>query len=245
MGRPLPTPTFNATVMTKLLWQEDLTLRTKYMKLMKEDVFRIRYGETVSMERERTLARLERLRKEGMFKVLLSPTVDNLRRYDTMGNVIALLDHSLEVLLGVNFGLFGGTVARLGSTAQRDHWLPKIVSGEEFGCFALTELGHGSNVRGIETIADFNGDSFVLHSPTESSQKFWIGGAAQHATVAVVFARLMIGSTFHGIHIFIVRLRDRNGQVRPGITIADCGVKAGLNGVDNGRVRTITHAICV
>jgi acyl-CoA oxidase len=50
--------------------------------------------------------------------------------------------------------------------------------------FAVTEMGHGSNLRGIETTAIYNreSDSFTIHSPTETSTKWWIGGAGQTAT---------------------------------------------------------------
>lgn len=229
---------FQQAAMKSLLWIGNTVRRKEMMELLKEDVFKVRYGETVAMERERTAARVNRLRAAGMFKGLDIPGITTMRRYDATMDVIALLDHSLEILLGVNFGLFGVTVQRLGSAAQRIHWLPKIFSGEEIGCFALTECGHGSNVKGIETVAEFDQskDAFIIHSPTELSQKFWIGGAAELATVSVVFARLFVRGRYHGIHIFIVRLRDHNGNVQPGITVADCGVKAGLNGVDNGRV---------
>ena len=46
------------------------------------------------------------------------------------------------------------------------------------GCYAQTELGHGSNVQGIETTAtlDKSTDEFVIHSPTIRATKFWPGG---------------------------------------------------------------------
>jgi len=41
----------------------------------------------------------------------------------------------------------------------------------------------------------------------------------------------------HGVHAFLVRIRDDRGTVLPGVRIEDCGAKEGLNGVDNGRIR--------
>ena len=54
--------------------------------------------------------------------------------------------------------------------------------------------------------------------------------------MATVFARLRAGTRDHGVHAFLVRLRDEHGNIAPGVRIEDCGPKQGLNGVDNGRI---------
>jgi len=101
----------------------------------------------------------------------------------------------------------------------------------------LTELAHGSNARGILTTAHYDKvtKEFVINTPSEEAMKFWIGGAAKTANISVIFAQLYIGDKCHGPHAFIVPLRDRNNHMPlRGITIGDCGKKAGLQGVDNG-----------
>jgi acyl-CoA oxidase len=102
----------------------------------------------------------------------------------------------------------------------------------------MTEIGHGSNVRDIETIAtyDANTQEFVIDTPHPDARKDWIGNAADHGRMATVFAQLVVGEEHHGVHALLVPLRDASGTPLPGITIEDCGAKAGMNGVDNGRI---------
>ena len=151
---------------------------------------------------------------------------------------IAFFDLSLLVKFGVHFGLFGGSVLQLGTKKHHAAYLQKIGSLELPGCFAMTETGHGSNVRDIETTAsyDIGTREFIINSPTRSSWKDYIGNAAMHARMATVFAQLEVNGEQHGVHAFLVPLRDENGQILPGIRIEDNGRKIGLNGVDNGRI---------
>eukprot|EP01119_Soliformovum_irregulare_P007918 TRINITY_DN2053_c0_g1_i1.p1 TRINITY_DN2053_c0_g1~~TRINITY_DN2053_c0_g1_i1.p1 ORF type:complete len:694 (+),score=147.07 TRINITY_DN2053_c0_g1_i1:48-2129(+) len=141
---------------------------------------------------------------------------------------------------GVGLGLFSGSVLNNGTEYHKEKFERAMQLGKVLGCFAMTELGHGSNASGLETTATFNKDTdeFTIHSPTLTSTKWWIGGAAQTATHAVVFARLILGSVDHGVHSFVVQLRDpQDHSPMPGITVGDCGEKLGLNGTDNGYIR--------
>jgi len=56
------------------------------------------------------------------------------------------------------------------------------------------------------------------------------------AQISTVFAQLTVGGKWQGPHVFVVRLRDRDGNCTPGVRIKDNGHKAGLNGVDNGQI---------
>lgn len=153
-------------------------------------------------------------------------------------SVLAHHDLSLLTKFGVQFGLFGGSLARLGTKRHHDAYLAAAGSGELLGCFAMTETDHGSNVRDLETLAVYSlaSDEFVITTPHDGARKDYIGNAAAHGRVAVVFARLVLGEIDHGVHAFFVPLRDDIGNVLPGIRIEDCGAKIGLEGVDNGRI---------
>jgi len=107
----------------------------------------------------------------------------------------------------------------------------------------MTELGHGSNVAGIETTARYDPSAreFVLHTPTNAASKFWIGGSGQHAKLCAVFAQLITTDpqgkdTHQGVHVFAVRLRDDAGALCSSVRVLDNGPKMGLNGVDNGQI---------
>ncbi|HLS44566.1 MAG TPA: acyl-CoA dehydrogenase [Ornithinicoccus sp.] len=149
---------------------------------------------------------------------------------------LALTDLSLTVKVGVHFGLFGGAIVNLGSEEQVQEYAPKVVTLELPGAFAMTEIGHGSDVQSLETTITYDPDSdeLVIHSPTESSTKTYIGNAAEDARMAVVFGQLSVAGEERGIHVALVPLRDASGQPLPGVTTGDNGAKGGLAGVDNG-----------
>lgn len=152
-------------------------------------------------------------------------------------------DLSLMVKSGVQWGLFGGAVENLGTARHHEKYVPGIINLDVLGCFAMTETGHGSNVAAVETTATYDAatQEFVVHSPTASARKDYIGGAAEHARVAAVFAQLITGGPGEepegrGVHCFVVPIRDDDGNDLPGVTTSDCGYKGGLAGVDNGRI---------
>jgi acyl-CoA oxidase len=151
---------------------------------------------------------------------------------------LALGDLSVVVKVGVQFGLFGGAILQLGTKPHHDAYLDDLIHGRLLGCFAMTESGHGSNVQALGTTATYDAGTgeFVLHTPDDRARKDYIGNAARHASHAVVFAQLVVDEEAHGVHAFVVRIRDERGAAVPGVRIEDCGPKIGLNGVDNGRL---------
>ena len=102
----------------------------------------------------------------------------------------------------------------------------------------MTEAMHGSNVRDLETTATYDEvtQEFIIHTPHYHAHKEYIGNAAVHGRLATVFAQLYTEGECYGVHAFMVPIRDEAGNPMPGVKIADCGRKLGLNGVDNGRL---------
>eukprot|EP00344_Euplotes_crassus_P005848 CAMPEP_0196999594 /NCGR_PEP_ID=MMETSP1380-20130617/4737_1 /TAXON_ID=5936 /ORGANISM="Euplotes crassus, Strain CT5" /LENGTH=679 /DNA_ID=CAMNT_0042416571 /DNA_START=8 /DNA_END=2047 /DNA_ORIENTATION=+ len=143
----------------------------------------------------------------------------------------------------VQYGLYCKTIKNLGT--ERHH--QELIDGcslKTLGCFGLTEMGHGSNVRGIEITATYDKTTkeFILNSPTKTAIKFWIGALAKSAHNAVIFAQLYINENGQkvrkGVHAFVLPIRDRMTHTSfPGVEIGDCGYKKGLNGIDNGWIK--------
>ncbi|WP_447002942.1 acyl-CoA dehydrogenase [Saccharothrix isguenensis] len=164
-------------------------------------------------------------------------------RDDVGGSVVAFEvlgfgDLSVMVKAGVQWGLFGGAVQALGTAEHHDRYLRAIIDLELPGCFAMTETGHGSDVQNLRTTATYDPstEEFVVHTPDVSARKDYIGNAARDGRMAVVFAQLVTGGEGRGVHAVLVPIRDGDGAPTPGVRIEDCGPKAGLNGVDNGRL---------
>jgi acyl-CoA oxidase len=150
---------------------------------------------------------------------------------------IKLTDQMLPVQ--PQFRIFMSNLERQMSDEQKAIWIPRAERFEIFGSYCQTELGHGSNVRGIETTATFDAstDEFVINSPTLSSTKYWIGATGIWATHGIVVARLIISGKDHGNHLFLTQLRDLSThRLMPGVEIYELGPKAfqGMLGTDNG-----------
>ena len=140
------------------------------------------------------------------------------------------------------FRIFMSNLERQMTDEQKRIWVPKAERFEIFGCYPQTELGHGSNVSGIETTATFDAltDEFVINSPTITSTKYWIGGSGVWATHGIVVARLIIDGREYGNHLFLTQLRDLDTQrLMPGVEIHEMGPKAfqGMLGADTGALQ--------
>ncbi|ODV67908.1 acyl-CoA oxidase [Hyphopichia burtonii NRRL Y-1933] len=157
-------------------------------------------------------------------------------------NLVTVYDPSLGIRISVNLGLFGNCIKGNGTDSQYKYWCIDKESHNMkhlWGCFGMTELGHGSNVAGCETTATFDEktDEFIINTPHIGATKWWIGGAAHSATHSVVYARLIVKGKDYGVKTFIVPLRDSNHELLPGVSIGDIGAKMGREGVDNGWIQ--------
>jgi acyl-CoA oxidase len=138
---------------------------------------------------------------------------------------------------GLHASMFLVTLREQGTPEQHKLFLERAEAYKIIGCYAQTELGHGSNVRGLETTAIWNADdkTFTINSPHLTASKWWIGSLGRTANHAVVMAQLFINNKNHGPHPFVVQIRDlKTHQPLPNVHVGDIGPKFGYNTMDNG-----------
>ena len=236
-----PAPPVDVAGLRALLDGPEHATRDAVRARLASPEFAHRYGDTHHEYREVVLRWLELLAADGLGALAVPVQYGgggDTRAFMAAFETLAYHDLSLTIKFGVQFGLFQGSVMLLGTEWHHSTFLPDIASGKVLGMFAMSELGHGSNVRDLETTATYDSatEEFVIHTPTGSAHKEWLGNAAAHGRMATVFAQLLVGGTSHGVHAFLVRIRNDDGTPAPGVRLADSGVKEGLNGVDNGRI---------
>lgn len=172
---------------------------------------------------------------------------DNIEEWIRATMAVSTFDGSATVKLCVHYFLYMKCLKNLGTEKHREYVL-NAADLTDWGCFGLTELGHGSNVAGCETTAEYDHETkeFVLNSPTQTSIKFWIGNLGQTANIMVCFAQLIVKSKNYGLHAFVVPIRDKTTHLPyDGCRIGDCGDKIGLNGMDNGWIQFTNYRIPV
>jgi acyl-CoA oxidase len=216
-------------------------VRNEVRETLREPLFAPRYDLGIDEQRDLVLEQARRIAETSGPKRLFpieQGGEDNVGAAITAYETQAYGDLSLLVKGGVQWGLFGGAIRNLGTKTHHDTYLADVMSLALPGCFAMTETGHGSDVQSVRTTATYDGDTaeFVLHTPDDDARKDYIGNAARHGRIAVVFAQLIVAQECHGVHALLVPIRDEAGATMPGVRITDDGVKAGLNGVDNGRL---------
>jgi acyl-CoA oxidase len=230
---------FDVDQLAKLLDGSNEAIIRKVKTILTDPEFkRIDTGD-LSVIREKVLLWCRHLASQG-FGAMAYPKEygggGDMAAYFSIMETLSYHDLSLVVKFGVQFGLFGMSVYFLGTEKHHKKYLRQIGSLELPGCFAMTETGHGSNVKGIETTATYDHatKTFTIHTPNENARKEYIGNAACHGQMATTFAKLIVDGKDYGVSAFLVPLRDSSGKTMKGVTIKDCGRKMGLNGVDNG-----------
>ncbi|HEY6419077.1 MAG TPA: acyl-CoA dehydrogenase family protein [Candidatus Binataceae bacterium] len=128
------------------------------------------------------------------------------------------------VIVSAHCSLASWPILGLGSDRVKDHFLPKMATGEWLGCFALTEPQAGSDAAGQKTRAVRDGDSYVINGT-----KNFITNAPQ-SRVAIVFAMTAPDQGHHGISAFAVDTDTPGWQV---VRVED---KMGIHGAHSAQL---------
>ncbi|XP_066546069.1 short-chain specific acyl-CoA dehydrogenase, mitochondrial isoform X2 [Amia ocellicauda] len=123
---------------------------------------------------------------------------------------------STGVILSVNNSLYLGPILKFGSEEQKQQWVTPFTTGEQVGCFALSEPGNGSDAGAAATVARRDGEEWVLNGT-----KAWITNCWD-ASAAVVFATTDRSLRHKGISAFLVPMPH------PGVSLGKKEDKLGI-----------------
>ncbi len=231
---------YDAQEIDTILKGEHAAVIDGFRAVLGDPIFKWEVHRTKEEFREVVLKQVQFLAGKGYGAMAYPETYGgtaDMEGYATIFENMMYVDGSLTIKFGVQFGLFGGSIQKLGTQKHHDAYLTNTGQAKLLGCFAMTETGHGSNVRGIKTTATYDQvtDSLIIHTPGKNDNKEYIGNAL-HSKMASVFAQLIVNGKNEGVHAILVPVRDADHKLLPGVTIEDNGYKLGLNGVDNGKI---------
>jgi alkylation response protein AidB-like acyl-CoA dehydrogenase len=133
-------------------------------------------------------------------------------------------DSAMRTVISVQTSLVCSSILRWGSEEQKQHYLPKLCSGEWLGCFGLTEPDTGSDAANQKTRARKTDNGWVLNGA-----KMWIS-LGNHAKVALIFAQTDPEKKHRGLACFLVPTDT------PGFSTQEIHGKMGLHGSDTASI---------
>jgi alkylation response protein AidB-like acyl-CoA dehydrogenase len=122
------------------------------------------------------------------------------REYIAIIEELAAVEGGVALSVAAHNSLCTNHILLFGSEAQKEHWLPRLATGEILGAWGLTEPEAGSDAGGTRTVATRRGAGWVLRGSKNFTTHASVGG------VAVLMARTTPGTDHQGISAFVVPL---------------------------------------
>lgn len=226
----------------KLVFEDAEQLKLKqhvWNTLEKDPIFRKPETETETEEtKRRTAIQFHQYCKYNFLPENLENALykRKTRYLMTVNEALAVCYPDISVKYALGISLFTNAIITLG-TERHSEIFKAVWNRQTLSCVALTEVAHGSNTKSMRTTATFDKETqeFVINTPDFEAAKCWVGNLGKTCTLSLLFAQLYTNGQCHGLHAFVVPIRDPKTLLPyPGIIVGDIGEKIGLNGIDNG-----------
>ena len=220
-------PSIDVASVQHLLDHDNHDMRQQLKQFMRSPLFVPRHNLSIDQERKLAYDRLHAVCSHEPRFFSVKDFASNPHRIYAAHELLGWSDGAMATKCTVQFNLFGGTVFKLGTQKHHDLLLDGIDRFTQVGCFGLTELGYGNNAVEMETTAvwDESTGGYTVHTPSTLAQKYWITNSAIDARWCVVFAQLIVKGQNCGVHGLLVRIRNDDHSIVPGVRIEDMGAK--------------------
>ena len=185
---------------------------------------------------------VEGLKELGIFGLMIPEEYDGLGEslltYALCVEEIARGWMSVSGVINTHF-IVAYMLMRHGTDEQKQHYLPKMATGEVRGAFSMSEPGLGSDVAAVKTKATRTDDGYEI-----TGQKMWLTNGGSSNLVAVL-AKTDEGddSVYKNLTTFLVEKEPGFGEVAPGLTVPGKIDKMGYKGIDTTEMVFEKHAV--
>ncbi|XP_050427560.1 peroxisomal acyl-coenzyme A oxidase 3-like isoform X2 [Adelges cooleyi] len=217
--------------------EQILRYKMKAWSIFESDPLFNHSDETLTLDEQRRLA-LMRMYKIVEKKVFPFDEIMSTPRL-SMTKMVTMFQYcpSMAIKVGLTFDMFSNVIFGM-DNGRNSEIYQLAIEGKVPGCFALTEISHGTNTKAMRTTCTYDNKikQFIMHTPDFEAAKCWVGSLGKSSTHAIIWAKLIMSNgDDHGLHAFVVKIRDVKTMLPySGVIVGDLGEKANLNGVDNG-----------